>query len=60
MYDDNVRYLIMLNNKLKSELEREAAEMQLSLAAYIRLILMNRGKVTIGVANSEHDKDNEI
>lgn len=55
---DNIRYLILLNKDLKRDLENEATELQLSLAAYIRLILMNRGKIMMGVANS--DTNNEV
>lgn len=57
MKDDSVRYLIMLNKKLKRELEEEAAELQLPLAAYIRIILMSRNNVKIGVCH-ESNKDN--
>lgn len=55
---DNIRYLILLNKDLKHDLETEATELQLSLAAYVRLILMNRGKIMMGVA--DNDTNNEI
>ena len=58
--DDNIRYLMLLNKTLKSELEREAAELQLPLAAYIRVILMNRKKFMVGVVNNESNTNNEV
>lgn len=53
-----IRYIMILNKKLKNELEEEANELQLPLAAYIRVILMNRKKFTIGVVDNESNKDN--
>ena len=58
MQTNNMKYLILLNKDLKNDLENEASELQLSLAAYIRLILMNRGKIMMGV--SGNDTNNEV
>ena len=60
MKENNIRYLMILNKKLKKELDDEAAELQLPLAAYIRVILMNRKKFAIGVVDNEPNKNNEI